>query len=156
MNGTCLFEYKSSPSYGCIGMPGGYSICVFNSGDVVKRDYVLGEERPKKETILATTPELAKNICAIINRHLIELKSIPCELNNGTLDGSHDYFKFGERSINAWTIQRTDPLEIQKHNPQYYDEYKDNIEYENLVLDIYDEIAMEINKHNVGIQMDIF
>ena len=29
------------------------------------------------------------------------------------------------------------------------------MKYENSVLNIYDEIAREINRHNVGVQMDI-
>ena len=78
-------------------MPGGYSICVFESGNAVRRGYVLGEETPEKETILTTIPELARRICAIMGGYLQELKSIPGELNNGSLDGSHDCFRFGEK-----------------------------------------------------------
>ena len=152
---TCIFEYKSAPSYGCVGMDGGYSYCVFSSGDIIKRDYIFGKEKPNKETILATMPELAKTIRTIIKNHIEELKSIPKDLNNGTIDGSHDCFKFGRKRISAWTIQRTNPAKIQEQNPQYYAEYKDNIYYENQVLDIYDEIAVEINKHNIGIQLEI-
>lgn len=154
MNDTCIFEYQSSPGYGCAGMPGGYSICIFVSGNVVRRDYVLEEETPEKETIPATIPELARRICAIIEGHLQELKSIPGELNNGSPDGSHDCFRFGEKRISAWHIQRTDPAEIRHHNPRYYEPFRDNMKYENSVLDIYDEIAREINRHNVGVQMD--
>ena len=117
---SCIFEYKSTPSYGCVGMPRGYSYCVFSSGDIVKRDYIFGKEKPIKETILATMPELAKTIRTIIKNHIEELQSIPENLNNGTLDGSHDCFKFGGKRISTWSIHRIDPVNIQEQNPQYY------------------------------------
>lgn len=151
---TCIFEYKRTPSFGCVGMPGGYSICVFTNGDVVRLDYTIGDEKPNGESILATLPELSKTIQSIVSRYSEELKSIPSDLNNGTLDGSHECFQFGIKRINAWTIQRTNLEETKHSNLSYYNVYKNNMEYENLVLDIYDEIATEINKHNVGIRME--
>ena len=153
MDGTCIFEYKTRPAFGCIGEPGGYSICVFKSGDVVKCDYVFGDDDPRNETILATMPELAKTIEGIVNKHAEELKGIPNELDNGTDDGSCDYFRFGEKQISAWTIKRTLPDEVWIENPQYYEEFKENIKHENHVLDVYDEVAAEINKRDVGIQL---
>ena len=144
MGSTCIFEYMSTPSFGCAGMPGGYSICVFKSGDVVQREYVFGDKEPKAEVILATMPELAKTIQTIVSSHSDDLKFIPNNLDNGTLDGSYNCFKFGGKRISAWTIQRTDLEEIHRRNPRYYEAYKENMIFENLVLDIYDEIAAEI------------
>ena len=60
-----------------------------------------------------------------------------------------------KKRICAWSIQRTDPAEIWHHNPRYFEHFRDNMKYENSVLDIYDEIAREINRHYVGVQMDI-
>ena len=136
-------------------MPGVSSICVYSNGDVIRRDYVIRDETPKKEVVLATFPELAKSIQIIIQNSSAELATIPDELYNGTLDGDHNLFRFGEKTISAWTIQRSDIEEIRRINPGYYNQYKDNMKYENLVLDIYDKIAIEINKHNVGIHLDI-
>ena len=59
---SCIFEYKSTPSYGCAGLPGGYSYCVFRSGDIIKRRFLIGAEVPTEEVVLATIPELAKTI----------------------------------------------------------------------------------------------
>ena len=66
-----------------------------------------------------------------------------------------DYFRFGEKEISAWTIKRTLPDEVWIENPQYYEEFTENIKHENLVLDVYDEVAAEINKRDVGIQLRI-
>ena len=150
MDNECIFEYKSTVCYGCVGMPAGRSIGVYRNGDVVKRQYVIGDDAPQKETVLATVPELAKAIQDIINRHAEELAQIPNQLNNGTLDGSEDCFVFGNKTITAWTIQRTAPSEMEQ-----CDEYRDNCIHENLVLDIYDEIARAINKRHVGTRLKI-
>ena len=150
-----IFEYRSSKGYGCVGMPDGSSISIDDSGNVVKRYYAVGVEKPRRQRLLAKQPELAQKISAIINQHLEELKAIPDELNNGTLDGSYDSFQFEEKRIGAWQIRRADPAEVQQENPQYYEKYKDNIAHENLVLEIYDEIAVEINKAVVGARMEI-
>lgn len=151
--GTCIFEYKTSPSFGYKGMPGGYSVSVYANGSIVERDFWWAIRIPKTETILSNDPDLAKTIKSIIRRHSEQLKTIPNNLNNGTLDGSHECFRFGRKRIGTWTIHRTDPLEVQQSNPSYYEEYQENMLFENLVLDIYDEIATEINKHVSGIHM---
>ncbi len=152
---ACIFEYRTTPSFGYDGMPGGYSIGVFDSGDVVRREFSFGDERPREETILATVPELAEAIQTIISRRSRELKSVPERLHNGTLDGSHDCFLFGDKRISARTIQRTDPREVRRENPRYYRKYKDNMKYENLVLDVCDEIAAEISRHGVDFRLKI-
>lgn len=38
-----LFQYKSTPSFGLFGMPGGSSLSVYSNGKVVKRNYVFGK-----------------------------------------------------------------------------------------------------------------
>ncbi len=151
----CIFEYKTIASFGCAGMPGGYSVCVFSNGDVVKREFILGDEHPKQEIVLANIPELAKTIRSVIRQHSADLKSIPSSLYNGSDDGSVKYFKFGGKRISALNIHRIDLSIIRQQNPQYYEAYIDNMQFENLVLDIYDEIAKEFNKYKTGIRLEI-
>ena len=126
--------------FGYAGMPDGYSVTVYDNGDMYRRGFVLGNDRPVREKKLASVPELAEKIGAIIAKHHDELEKIPEELDNGTLDGPMDRFQFGDKKIQAWCIQRIDLSEC---SPEYAEEYRENIMYENTVLDIYDEIARE-------------
>lgn len=148
-----VFRYKyGGVGFGCKGMPGGTSIAVYSNGDVVKCEYDFGDDEPIERIVLTTIPELAKSVAEIIARHADKLKSIPDSLDNGTLDAPGGYFTFGKKNITAWCIQRTNRDDVRS---SYYEAYKDNIAYENTVLDIYDEIAEEINKRDVGIKLDI-
>ena len=52
----------------------------------------------------------------------------------------------------AWNIRRINKNDVR---PEYYEACKETIEDENAVLDIYDEIAEEINKYDTGITLEI-
>lgn len=148
-----IFQYKfGGEGFGCAGMPGGTSITVYSNGDIVQGEYYFGVDEPFKKKTLATSSELAKSLQKIITKYADQLKSIPDSLDNGTLDAPGDYFTFGNKKIVAWNITR---LQRADTYPEYYEVYKDNIAYENEVLDIYDEIAKEINKYIKGFQLEI-
>lgn len=148
-----LFEYKRTPNFCGVGMPGGGSIVVFSDGSIVHRDFVVGQEEPSAEEKIAVMPEVAVLIEKVLIAHKDDLKKIPSELNNGTLDGSHDCFQFGRKIISSWTIHRTDLNEVLQKNPGYYHHYKDNMSHENKVLDIYNEIVSILNGFDLGLEL---
>lgn len=150
-----LFQYKSTPSFGFFGTPGGSSLSVYSNGKVVKRNYVFGENRATDVQQIACVPEMAERIECLLISYKDELAKIPEKLNNGTLDGSHDCFRFGEKSITSWTIHKCNLEEVKERNPSYYNCYKDNMIFENLVIEIYNEIAMVINSYARGADMRI-
>ena len=98
-------------------------------------------------------PEVAVLIEKVLIAHKDDLKKIPSKLNNGTLDGSHDCFQFGKKKISSWTIHRTDLNEVLQRNPDYYHRYKDNMVYENTILDIYNEIISILNEFKLGLEL---
>ena len=144
-----LFEYKSTPSFGFFGKPGGSSIVILSDGSIVHRNYVFGQKEPSAEDNVAFMPEVAVLIEKTLISHKDDLRKISGNLNNGTLDGSHDYFQFGKKKISSWSIQRTDLNEVMKKNPGYYRQYKDNMIQENIVVDIYNEVVDIINQFNL-------
>lgn len=148
-----LFEYKSTPSFGYFGMPGGRAIVVFSDGSIVHRNYIFGQEEPSAEDKIAFMPEVAVLIEKVLNTHKEDLKRISSKLNNGTLDGSHDCFQFGKKKISSWTIHRTNPDEVLQRNPNYYRQYKENMFQENMVLDIYNEIISILNEFELGLEL---
>lgn len=148
-----LFEYKSTPSFGVFGMSGGESVVVFADGSIVHRNYVFGQEEPSSEDKVAYMPEASVLIEKVLISHKSDLKRISSKLNNGTLDGSHDCFQFGKKKISSWTIQRTNPNEVQQRNPDYYRQYIENMIQENMVLDIYNEIISILNEFEIGLEL---
>ena len=52
----CIFKDKTGPCYGIGSDPGGYSISVFNNGDVVACAYLFGREKPVKKIFLGCVP----------------------------------------------------------------------------------------------------
>lgn len=148
-----LFEYKSTPSFGFFGRPGGGSVTIYYDGSVVHRNYMFGKEEPCVEDKVAFMPELAAELEHVLIKHKKSLKTIPSNLSNGTLDGSHDCFQFGKKKISSWTIKRTDLEEVKQRNPRYYEAYRENMIAENLVLDIYNEMVNIINKYNLGLEL---
>ena len=148
-----VFQYRfGGAGYGCVGMPAGKSLAVYANGDVVLCKYVLGKDEPVSRKVLAVKPELASAVAEIIACHADELSGIPDTLDNGTLDGSEDCLTFGDKIISAWCIHRTNPEDA---SAELDAAYRKNMEYENAVLDIYDEIAVVINRHHVGIQLPV-
>ena len=148
-----LFEYKHTLSFGYVGMPGGGSIVVLSDGSILHRNFTFGNEEPTAEDKIAFMPEIAVLIEKVLISHKADLKKISSNLNNGSLDGSHDSFQFGKKKISSWNISRTDLSEVKQKNPDYYQEYQDNMIQENRVLDIYNEIISILNEFGIGLEL---
>ena len=153
--GKRIFEFKSKSYWGRPGMPNGHSVTVYKAGFVVTREFIKPVCVPSKEIVLAFSPDLAARIQTIIQHFSDKLETIPNDLDNGSCDGAYELFRFGEKKINALNICRTTLSELQRIKPGecYYEEIRDNMFYENMVLDIYDDIATVINRDVPGINM---
>ena len=143
------------PSFGFRGSLMGDAVTVYSDGTIVHKNYIFGQEESFSEDKIAFIPEIAVMIEKILITHKADMEKIPSKLNNGTRDGSHDCFQFGKKTISSWSIQRRDLKKIKKRNPSYYEHYRDNVIYENMVLDIYDEIAEIINEYDIGVNLKI-
>ena len=156
MSEKVLFQYKTTPSFGFFGKYGGKSISVYSDGNVVESKYVFGRDEAVEERIISCVPELADVIDCLIISYEEELRRIPDKLSNGTLDGSHDCFQFRDKIISSWTIQKCDIEEVKEQNPSYYYQYKENMLYENMVIEIYNEIARTIKDYINDVDIRIF
>lgn len=158
MERKCIFQFTTKSSW-CGG--GGTSWLLFDNGDIVKQDveaigycHIGGDKTV--ETNLANVPKLVKTVRAIIRRNYVKLIIIPKSLNNGSCDGSLETFKFGRKEIVASNIEYNNLEYVKWRNPSYYKSFKRNMIYENIVLDIYNEIACEINKHIADDELPIY
>ncbi|MCR5663215.1 MAG: hypothetical protein K6G50_13980 [bacterium] len=148
----CIFQFTTESCW-CGG--GGTSWLLFDNGDIVNQVFANdgycrinddGDDNIK-ETILAKVPEVVKAVRAIIRRNYVKLIIIPKSLDNGSCDGSIETFKFSRKEIIAFNITYNNLDYVKWRNPSYYKAFKKNMIYENMVLDIYNEIACKINKH---------
>ncbi|MCR5566714.1 MAG: NUDIX domain-containing protein [Clostridiales bacterium] len=147
-----LFEYGSFGAWGCVGEYGGDKIRVYESGKIEYSTHLMGyEETPLEIRTYHAAPAMLHEIEDVIASHEDDLKGIPSELNNGSCDGSMQQFVFGQKKIFALNISRTDPAEIKARNPGYYEGHIANMLHENLVMDIFEEIAAVFNRYHTGI-----
>lgn len=152
---SCIFEYRKEPSWGHFHVDtGAKSISVYDNGDVVKRVYLFGEEKPDNEIIEAAGPELAEAVNRILMRYSEEIDRLPEYLDNGSMDGPVTDIQLGSKRVSRNWIVSVDPDDIQQRNPDYYEQYKDNIVNENTVLDICGKVFREIEKFGIETQLN--
>lgn len=152
-NNGILFEYECTPAWSRgIGSFGGRTLCVNKSGYVTYNEYVHGKPEPTLSRSFDGGTDLANIISSIIESHKEAIKDIPENLDNGSLDGCFDNFTFDEKQIKTLNISQVDVEECKKENPEYYQDYSDNIEHENIVINLYIEIVKAIKSHTPDIQ----
>jgi hypothetical protein len=149
-----LFGYNTSPSYGHQGQGyGGFSFEISENGDTVFKEYIFGGEI-KKEASSKARPDTVEKIQDYLRSKDKIIGSIPNKLSNGTRDGSYNAFIFNDKNISAWTIKRSDIAEVKNLNPKYYEKYKENMDYENTVLDLFDSICKILV--NEGLELSLY
>ena len=157
-----IFEYRTHAAYGMVvdenttlkqKEPDDYGITLRANGELVLKAFYFGWTKPVFTQLVAVNKVLAERVMEMQETILELIKDVPKSLNNGSLDGSYDIFTFFGKRIEALNISRTNINEIIARNPEYYEEYKDNIDFENRVLDAYDDIAELINFYDHGVQL---
>ena len=154
MRGRRIFEYRFIPGPR-EGSQGGYSVTLYSRGDAVKRDFAPDHDKMAPETLLAFMPDSAVKVRAIITRHAAKLKVLPARLDNALPDAALHSFTFGGKTIISRGILRTDIFEYSRHIPFGYEGFIAHRQNQNTVLDIYNEIAAEINRNSPGFHLPI-
>lgn len=140
------------------------SISVYGGGSVVYARYVLGQEKPVSREVIASDRAIAEKLLQILDARKDDIAKIPEELVNHSCDGSRDEFRFGSKKIGGYNIHgaNIDIEEELKTHPFRYELRKGEMErlkeifFENLVLDIYDEIKKILEEFNLGIELPTF
>lgn len=147
--GLKLFECGfGSTGYAGAGAPGGCSVTVYDNGDVIRTEYTAGLEQLAGEMKLANRPELAEKIREIVGRYRADLEDVPDVLGAPWEGGSREWFLFGDKGILTWGIRRIGLSDISLGaSVGELEKFRNT----NLVMDIFDEIAREINESHVGV-----
>lgn len=146
-----IFSYRTAPCCGCILFMKFYTL-VISSDFTIKEIVTDGQKQVVSEKISNVDLKFTEEVKMIIHKYWNQLENIPNTLNNGTLDGDSDKFQFLNKTISSFSIQKVDIDVIKKNNLSYYQNYKETIYHENLVLQVYEEILRLFDKYNITIE----
>jgi len=148
-----IFGYKTGPSCGFIYEDdGGFSVEVLSNGIIKYKTYLFDSKVKSKENYKINDQNLNK-IKNILDTYSGEINAIPTNLDNGSCDGDINLFIFNNKEIIAWNIEYSDIKKVKKKNSDYYEQYHENIKYENIVIDIFNDIVKVLRR--VGIKLDL-
>lgn len=157
-NKDVLFGYLCGPVWGLGGIdPGGFSIEIDKCGLIKYTTYIFdGIEKDAISFQLSLTT--IKKINTILDNNSTIIKKIKRNLDNGSCDGVFNQFNFAGKLITAYNISFSDEESLLKYNPDYYKIYVKNIRQENIVVNIFNAIANELQDELKikGIELELF
>ena len=87
------------------------------------------------------SPDAVGKIQHILGGDEALIANLNPRLDNGSCDGCCNRFVFNGKEIISWNISKSDIEELKKRNHPYYREFKENVEQENSVLELFDLIT---------------
>lgn len=148
-----VFSYQTGPIMGMEGDDGGFSVCLYGNGNLRYCTYRFFEQISTLEMFKLTREE-TKMIYDVLADEEKTLAGLPKRLDNGSTDGDSNEFEFlGFGKVTAWNIKKTYVKAMWLANHKYYEQYKENMEYENEVIRVFDRICRCLKKQ--GIEMSL-
>ena len=152
-----LFGYYNYPAEEWMEMEdAGFSLRLFADGTVIAQTYSLDVKR--NPTILRSeraclSGETVGKITRVLAGYAKEIGALPESTFNGSLDGEFHDFVFGGKYISTLNIRRTDRMDVMRDNPAYYEDYRFNMENENIILDIFTRITDAMKQDGVELYL---
>lgn len=148
-----VFSYQLGPVSGKEGDDGGFSIQIYGNGKLKVCTYKFYETINSIQVFKMSRKEVGM-VYRIIRKYREELKEVPMRLDNGSQDGEiNEFVFFGYEQIVAWNIKTTVPQAVMIKNHTYYQEYKENMKYENVVLKVFREICKYLKKQEIYLDL---
>lgn len=149
-----IFSYRTEPVSGWEGDDGGFSIELYGNGNLRYCVYKLFDDiqlmqmfKLDRNTVYA--------IYDIIEEAREQLEKVPERLDNGSEDGVLNEFQFWKCArITAVNIRETFVKGVMLTNHAYYQEYKENMKYENFVLKVFKGICKELRGNEVNLTLE--
>lgn len=155
-----VFGYFFEISCGWTGKDyGDFSIEIYPNGKLIYKTYLFSRiEKSKTEYRVSANSVLAMK--AVIKKHRADIDSFNNTLNNGTYDGSGDFFIFEGKELITWNISHTNELlirieEKRKKSDPYFsdDECLAARKQENKILFIFSEIVQILKKEGISLRL---
>ena len=149
-----VFSYQTGPNYGIEGDEGGFSIELYGNGNLRYCTYRLFDQINSLE-MFKLTKDQVEQIYNIIKENGERLAGVPVSLDNGREHKNSNEIEFlGHDKIWAWDIRRTF-LAVEKiKNYAHYQEYKENMKWENIVCDVFGQICGCLRKFGIILSLD--
>ena len=151
---SVIFGYAFTANEGCFGVDdGGFSVELHEDGTFIHKTYVFDFiEKTRKEYVL--TDETVEKIKRSLFEIITDLENFPNHIDNGSCDGSCSTFAILGKEITDDNISYTDIDEIKVENPRYYDEYKNVIEQESLLLYLFCSVSKLLENECIELYLD--
>lgn len=148
-----VFSYQTSPGYGLEGDDGGFSITLYGNGNLKYCTYRLFDQINSLE-MFKLSKEQSKSVFRAIKKHEKELIQMPEKLENEKEHSNYYEFIFlDEYKITVWDIQHTNIIWKKLTDHTYYQEHKEHMKYENLILGIFEKISQILKKDDIRLDL---
>lgn len=136
----------------------------FHADEVTSRNFAVlsdstikytarnGHEHIVEEKTSYICPLFLDNVERVLTNRWNIIMPIKEHLDNGDSDGMIYEFQFLNKKIWSLNISKVNLEKIKVRNLPYYQEYKENLENGNLVLDIFHEVLDVFETHNIPIE----
>lgn len=158
------FRRKVLFSYSCLSSIEGiegvnfgeWSFRIYEDGKCAHIRYLTGGVEECRRNIFVSRESIL-NIKKIIEKYKVQLEFLDkVELNNGSQSGEVNIFEFENARIEGLNIQHLDMKKVKRDNEEYFLKYKDNIIYENTIMQIFKEICWELENDNIEMNIHKF
>ena len=149
-----LFGYFNGPSCGFFGMDdGGFSVDVYENGKVIYKTYIFAQT-VKTETEYKISKDAVAAIRSLMEDHQTDIDSFDENIDNGSCDGSGNFFIFNGKEIITWNIDHSDEDELKQNNLSYYNRYLSAIRQENKILLIFDKAVKILKSSGINLSLE--
>lgn len=144
-----LFGYSNVPACGEEEKDdGGFSVAVYESGRLIYKTYIF-DQIDKTEAEYKISDSSVSAIKALMKKHQKAIGAFDTHLDNGSRDGSGNFFVFNGLQIITWNIQYTNPLFL-----IFCKEYLPVARQENRILLLFFAVAKILKNDGIDLNLD--
>lgn len=146
-----LFQFQARQLIGDFGKDGGRGITVLRNGEVLEEHLLVAFLYPDKVKRFYISQEAIAEIESYLQEKNLMIHGLPENVSNGNYEGEHDWVRFGSKRITGFQITRSDPNQVKMKDADYYTQYAENMEMENVIIDMYEDIREILVKAGIDI-----
>jgi hypothetical protein len=144
-----LFGYSNVPAYGQVGEDdGGFSVAVYEDGRLTYKTYLF-DEIDRTEVEYKISDGSASAIKALMKKHQKAIDTFDCHLDNGSCDGSGNFFIFNGKQVITWNICYTNPLFF-----IFCKEYLPVAKQENRILSLFFAVTKILKNDGINLNLN--
>lgn len=132
---------------------GEFSIIIYKNGILEYREYLF-DEVLKNEKLYMIPERIVKELIGLLESNKQMIKGLNEYTNNGSCDGSLNYFIFYKKLVSAFNIDYCEEGLVTDDICQYPPNYLECIKQENLILSLFDKICSILKKIDINLTLE--